>query len=618
MSLKDRSFPLSPGTALSVFCLLLYAAGFIRIETKFNDYEQRLKTVEEVITQSKMRQARIHLPSDEKVSVVPTTSKKPEIRRLRRSISHPPPFNNSAKIREMMEDIISSSLKICQFKGNLNFCPRGRPGPPGRAGHKGERGKKGRKGPRGIMGPPGRSGKQGIMGPPGMRGEKGIKGDIGPPGISGIPGTKGEPGRSISSPKITISPPKLIVNETKTASFQCSVSGNPAAQIFWSKVNGSFPGNRTKVRSDGLMQFIGVRMEDAGEYRCMARNILGEDEKAASLVVQSKPKVSLYFGPVYVEKGKNVTLPKCHVTSFPPANITWSKGRGVLVHSRTVVKDGQLSIISTQKRDSGLYECKASNILGHDSALTNLGVFELPRFTANPPAQIAVETKRNISVPCRATGDPKPKVTWVREKSELPVGRSRVSVDGTLQIWNTKGEDSGIYTCTATSGGLFKKFSAMKLSIKAVCELAGVEDSNRIPDVRMTASSFYDSRYYPYYGRLNERRGKGGWCTKTTTDRTDYLQVDMGEVRFVCAVATQGLRSNNAWTTSYKLHLSADGLNWKTYKETNIEKIFQGNADQSSIVKHPVSNDIKTRYVRFYPVTHRFHPCMRVEVFVLD
>ena len=100
-----------------------------------------------------------------------------------------------------------------------------------------------------------------------------------------------------------------------------------------------------------------------------------------------------------------------------------------------------------------------------------------------------------------------------------------------------------------------------------------MEDSNRIPDARMTASSFPNRGYYPYYGRLNERRGQGGWCTRTTTDRTDYLQVDMGEVRFVCAVATQGLRRSPAWTTSYKLHLSADGLNWKTYKETNIEKV---------------------------------------------
>ena len=40
----------SPGTVLSVFCLLLYSAGFIKIEVKFNDHEQRLVAVEKVIS----------------------------------------------------------------------------------------------------------------------------------------------------------------------------------------------------------------------------------------------------------------------------------------------------------------------------------------------------------------------------------------------------------------------------------------------------------------------------------------------------------------------------------------------------------------------------------------
>ena len=187
----------------------------------------------------------------------------------------------------MIEDIVSSTWKICNNKAGLNVCPRGRPGPPGSAGPKGDKGRKGRKGSQGIMGQPGRSGKQGIKGLPGIRGEKGIKGDIGPPGLPGIPGTKGEPGAPIARPKVTISPPKLNVNETNTASLICSASGNPAAQISWSKVSGSFPG-RTKVTSDGQVQIIGVRMEDAGEYKCVARNILGKDEQTAILVVQSR------------------------------------------------------------------------------------------------------------------------------------------------------------------------------------------------------------------------------------------------------------------------------------------------------------------------------------------
>ena len=48
------------------------------------------------------------------------------------------------------------------------------------------------------------------------------------------------------------------------------------------------------MTSDGLMQIVDVRLEDAGKYKCMAHNILGKDENAANLVVQSKLRL-LYF-----------------------------------------------------------------------------------------------------------------------------------------------------------------------------------------------------------------------------------------------------------------------------------------------------------------------------------
>jgi len=142
------------------------------------------------------------------------------------------------------------------------------------------------------MGPPGPGGKQGIMGQPGIRGEKGIKGDIGP---AGIPGIKGEPGESISVPKVTISPDsQLTVNESNTASLFCSATGKPVPKLSWIKVDGALPSNRIKVTSDGVVQIDDVRLEDAGKYKCMARNILGKDETAANLVVQSKLKLYIY------------------------------------------------------------------------------------------------------------------------------------------------------------------------------------------------------------------------------------------------------------------------------------------------------------------------------------
>ena len=99
----------------------------------------------------------------------------------------------------------------------------------------------------------------------------------------------------------------------------------------------------------------------------------------------------------------------------------------------------------------------------------------------------------------------------------------------------------------------------------------GVSDRNKIPDARMTASSYYSGIYHPYYGRLNEGRGTG-WGPKTRV-KADYLQVDMGAVHFVCAVATQGGKNYDEWTTSYKLRMSSNGLTWNTYKENNTEKV---------------------------------------------
>ena len=146
--------------------------------------------------------------------------------------------------------------------------------------------------------------------------------------------------------------------------------------------------------------------------------------------------------------------------------IRWSKVHGELVQARVLSKDGHLSITNARKKDSGLYKCKATNVLGYHSAVTHLSVVELPQFTVRPPEQLDEFTNHNITVPCRATGDPKPTVTWVKENGELQLGRSKVSVDGTLQIWNPKEEDSGRYTCMAVSAAVFRASSVMKLTVR--------------------------------------------------------------------------------------------------------------------------------------------------------
>ena len=163
----------------------------------------------------------------------------------------------------------------------LSQSAMGLPGPPGPAGPKG---KKGFPGKRGF---PGKSGKQGIVGPVGPKGDVGLKGQKGDIGPAGTLGAKGEPGESISAPVLVVSPKTLTVNEGESASFQCSVSGNPKPGLKWSKLNSLSQITNSKV-SGGKLLLKNVAGNDAGKYNCSAVNILGKAHALVQLAVNGK------------------------------------------------------------------------------------------------------------------------------------------------------------------------------------------------------------------------------------------------------------------------------------------------------------------------------------------
>ena len=182
---------------------------------------------------------------------------------------------------------ILSELKQHHSLSQSGSCLPGPPGPPGPRGKKGSRGKRGQKGDQGIMGSSGKSGKQGIMGPVGPKGDAGLKGQKGEMGPAGMPGAKGEPGESISAPVVAVSPKTLTVNEGGSASFQCSVSGNPKPSLKWSKLNGQSQISPSVV-SGGKLLVKKVTGNDAGKYNCSAVNILGRAHALVQLVVNGK------------------------------------------------------------------------------------------------------------------------------------------------------------------------------------------------------------------------------------------------------------------------------------------------------------------------------------------
>ena len=103
----------------------------------------------------------------------------------------------------------------------------------------------------------------------------------------------------------------------------------------------------------------------------------------------------------------------------------------------------------------------------------------------------------------------------------------------------------------------------------------GVASSTIIPDSQMTASSFWKEKINcgAMYGRLFNMSGFG-WCAgdNRTTDKSNWLQVDLGKEFYVGAVATQG----GTWyiyTTDFKLFYSSDEGTWQAYQNGNGEEL---------------------------------------------
>ena len=102
----------------------------------------------------------------------------------------------------------------------------------------------------------------------------------------------------------------------------------------------------------------------------------------------------------------------------------------------------------------------------------------------------------------------------------------------------------------------------------------GVADIAKIPDAQITASSEHSSNFQPAYGRLNGKRGDG-WCSKEAKSNNDWLQVDLGKLYTVGAVATQGVINGNEWVKAFKLSFSRDGTSWNVYKGDNNNDVVR-------------------------------------------
>uniref|UniRef100_A0A3B4WXQ1 Contactin-associated protein-like 4 n=1 Tax=Seriola lalandi dorsalis TaxID=1841481 RepID=A0A3B4WXQ1_SERLL len=103
------------------------------------------------------------------------------------------------------------------------------------------------------------------------------------------------------------------------------------------------------------------------------------------------------------------------------------------------------------------------------------------------------------------------------------------------------------------------------------------------------------------YVFLSPYTGAGGW-SPLSSDRYQWLEVDLGGRTQITAVATQGRYGSSDWLTAYLLMFSDTGHNWKQYRQEDNIGAFPGNSNADSVVQHKLQHPVIARYVRLLPL----------------
>ncbi|XP_023364042.1 immunoglobulin superfamily member 10 [Otolemur garnettii] len=262
---------------------------------------------------------------------------------------------------------------------------------------------------------------------------------------------------------------KIVAQLGKSTALNCSVDGNPPPEMIWILPNGTRFSNGPQpsqylIASNGSFIIYKTTRDNAGKYRCAARNQVGYIEKLIILEIGQKPVILTHAGgTVRSISGESLSL-HCVSDGIPKPSIRWTVPSGYVldrphVNGKYILHDnGTLVIKAATAYDRGNYICKAQNSIGQ--ALITIPVMIVaypPRITSRPPRSILTRTGAAFQLQCLALGVPKPEITWEAPDHSLlsmasqgrKHGHEQLHLQGTLVIQSPQASDSGIYRCTA-------------------------------------------------------------------------------------------------------------------------------------------------------------------------
>ncbi|KAG9261034.1 retinoschisin 1a [Astyanax mexicanus] len=123
------------------------------------------------------------------------------------------------------------------------------------------------------------------------------------------------------------------------------------------------------------------------------------------------------------------------------------------------------------------------------------------------------------------------------------------------------------------------------------------------------------SSWTPGKARLNNQGFGCAWLSKFQ-DTSQWLQIDLKEVKVVSGILTQGRCDADEWITKYSVqYRTNEKLNWIYYKDqTGNNRVFYGNSDRTSSVQNLLRPPIVARYIRLIPLGWHTRIAIRMEL----
>ncbi|XP_048007664.1 Down syndrome cell adhesion molecule-like protein Dscam2 isoform X34 [Leguminivora glycinivorella] len=199
-------------------------------------------------------------------------------------------------------------------------------------------------------------------------------------------------------------PPRWILEPTdkafaqgSDAKVECKADGFPKPQVTWKRAEGDTPGdykdlkpNNPNVKvEDGALSIANIQKTNEGYYLCEAVNGIGSGLSAVILIsVQAPPQFEIKMRNQTARRSEPAVL-QCQAKGEKPIGIIWNMNNKRLEPKsdpRYTIREeilpggvvSDLSIRRTERSDSALFTCVATNAFGSDDTSINMIIQEVP------------------------------------------------------------------------------------------------------------------------------------------------------------------------------------------------------------------------------------------------